>query len=95
MNYTEGVRPEDQNPLLRDPFFRRFFGLPDRQQSPQQLAAGSGVIVDAKNGYVLTNHHVVKDARALQESWRLINSQDIPALNQVLKGARLPAIALK
>jgi Do/DeqQ family serine protease len=51
--------PEEQNPLLRDPFFRRFFGL----QPPQpQLAAGSGVIVDAKHGYVLTNHHVVKDA---------------------------------
>ncbi len=53
--------PEDQNPLLRDPFFRRFFGLPDTPQ--QQLAAGSGVIVDARNGYVLTNHHVVKAAR--------------------------------
>jgi serine protease Do/serine protease DegQ len=51
--------PEEQNPLLRDPFFRRFFGL----QAPQpQLSAGSGVIVDAKNGYVITNHHVIKDA---------------------------------
>ncbi|MGE0873246.1 MAG: DegQ family serine endoprotease [Burkholderiales bacterium] len=53
--------PEAQNPLLRDPFFRRFFGLPEQQQP--QISAGSGVIVDAKNGYVLTNHHVVKDAR--------------------------------
>ena len=53
--------PEDQNPMLRDPFFRRFFGLPDQQQP--QIAAGSGVIVDAKNGYVITNAHVVKDAR--------------------------------
>ena len=51
--------PEEQNPLLRDPFFRRFFGL----QAPQpQLSAGSGVIVDAKNGFVITNHHVIKDA---------------------------------
>src|SRR5512147_312519 len=51
--------PEEQNPLLRDPFFRRFFGL----QAPQpQLSAGSGVIVDAKNGYVITNHHVIRDA---------------------------------
>ena len=51
--------PEEQNPLLRDPFFRRFFGL----QAPQpQLSAGSGVIVDAKTGYVITNHHVIKDA---------------------------------
>jgi serine protease Do/serine protease DegQ len=56
--------PEEQNPLLRDPFFRRFFGAP--QESEPQIAAGSGVIVDAKNGYVITNSHVVKDARAIQ-----------------------------
>jgi serine protease Do/serine protease DegQ len=54
--------PEADNPLLQDPFFRRFFGLPDEQ--PQaRLAAGSGVIVDAASGYVLTNHHVVRGAR--------------------------------
>lgn len=52
--------PEEDNPLLRDPFFRRFFGLPDSSQP--QMAAGSGVIVDAKNGYVLTNRHVINDA---------------------------------
>src|SRR5438270_79496 len=56
--------PEDQNPMLRDPFFRRFFGMPE--QSEPQIAAGSGVIVDAKNGYVITNAHVVKDAREIQ-----------------------------
>ncbi len=56
--------PEEQNPLLRDPFFRRFFGVPE--QSAPQIAAGSGVIVDAKNGYVMTNAHVVKDAREIQ-----------------------------
>jgi len=56
--------PEEQNPLLRDPFFRRFFGQP--QQSQPQISAGSGVIVDAKNGYVITNAHVVKDAREIQ-----------------------------
>ena len=51
--------PEENNPLARDPYFRRFFGL----RSPEpQLSAGSGVIVDAKSGYVLTNHHVIKDA---------------------------------
>jgi serine protease DegQ len=49
--------PEEQNPLMRDPFFRRFFGAP--QQSQPQISAGSGVIVDAKNGYVITNAHVV------------------------------------
>jgi len=51
--------PEENNPLARDPFFRRFFGL----RSPEpQLSAGSGVIVSAKNGHVVTNHHVIKDA---------------------------------
>src|ERR687888_1502142 len=56
--------PEQENPLMRDPFFRRFFGMP--QSSEPQIAAGSGVIVDAKNGYVITNAHVVKDAREIQ-----------------------------
>ena len=55
--------PEEENPLMRDPFFRRFFGVP--QQAEPQIAAGSGVIVDAKNGYVNTNSHVVKDAREI------------------------------
>jgi len=53
--------PQEDNPLFRDPFFRRFFNLPDRPQREEQ-AAGSGVIVDAAKGYVLTNHHVIKDA---------------------------------
>jgi Do/DeqQ family serine protease len=53
--------PQEDNPLFRDPFFRRFFNLPDRPQHEEQ-AAGSGVIVDAAKGYVLTNHHVIKDA---------------------------------
>jgi serine protease Do/serine protease DegQ len=52
--------PVEDNPLFRDPFFRRFFNLPDRPQTEQ--AAGSGVIVDASRGYVLTNHHVIKNA---------------------------------
>jgi serine protease Do/serine protease DegQ len=52
--------PMEDNPLFRDPFFRRFFNLPERTQREQ--AAGSGVIVDAQRGYVLTNNHVVHDA---------------------------------
>jgi len=53
--------PLEANPLFQDPFFRRFFNLPDRPQRREQ-AAGSGVIVDAARGYVLTNNHVIKDA---------------------------------
>jgi Do/DeqQ family serine protease len=56
--------PLEDNPLFRDPFFRRFFNLPDRPQRQEQ-ASGSGVIVDAPHGYVLTNHHVIKDAEQI------------------------------
>lgn len=51
--------PAETNPLYNDPFFRRYFNLPEQQQ---RLSAGSGVIVDADKGYILTNHHVVADA---------------------------------
>jgi len=53
--------PMEDNPLFRDPFFRRFFNLPDRPQRREQ-SAGSGVIIDAQRGYVLTNHHVIHQA---------------------------------
>jgi Do/DeqQ family serine protease len=49
----------ETNPLYNDPFFRRYFNLPEMRQ---RLSAGSGVIVDADKGYILTNHHVVADA---------------------------------
>lgn len=55
--------PEQDNPMLQDPFFRRFFGLPE--PSRPQMSAGSGVIVDARQGYVITNHHVVRDAQQI------------------------------
>lgn len=60
--------PDEQNPMLRDPVFRQFFGLPQRAEP--QIAAGSGVIVDAKNGYVITNAHVIKDAREIKVTLR-------------------------
>lgn len=54
------------NPLLRDPFFRHFFQIPDtgsqQQQQQQKNSLGSGVIVDSQNGYILTNNHVIDKA---------------------------------
>ena len=51
-----------------DEMFRRFFGLPDfgGGRSREVASAGSGVIVDAANGYILTNHHVVDGADKIQ-----------------------------
>ncbi len=63
-----GSAPIQQNPLLSDPRFRDFFGVPEGQmpQSQPTMGAGSGVIIDAANGYVLTNHHVVADADKIE-----------------------------
>jgi Do/DeqQ family serine protease len=50
------------NPLINDPFFRRFFNVPDQPRERVSQSLGSGVIVDAKEGYVLTNNHVIAGA---------------------------------
>jgi S1-C subfamily serine protease len=57
--------PAQQNPLLQDPFFRRYFGIPDAALQPA-IAAGSGVIVDGQRGLVITNFHVVQNAQAVE-----------------------------
>ena len=58
---TRGV----PSPFFNDPFFRRFFGDEfghgERPREHKQAGLGSGVIVD-KEGYILTNNHVIKDA---------------------------------
>jgi len=61
-----------------DEMFRRFFGLPDFEGGSREVAsAGSGVIVDADNGYILTNHHVVDGADKIQIS--LFNDDSLDA----------------
>ncbi|MFT5221647.1 MAG: Do/DeqQ family serine protease, partial [Gammaproteobacteria bacterium] len=45
-----------------EPFFRRFFNFPDMERIQETSSLGSGVIVDAKKGLILTNNHVIKDA---------------------------------
>jgi len=52
----------ETHPLLRDPFFRYFFELPRKRRERENQSLGSGVIVDAERGIVLTNHHVVDQA---------------------------------
>lgn len=42
--------------------FNRESPLQDRQSLPRRQGAGSGVIIDAQQGYIVTNHHVVEEA---------------------------------
>lgn len=51
-----------RNPLLEDPFFRRFFNVPEQRRYRRTQSAGSGVVVDAGQGYIVTNNHVVARA---------------------------------
>ncbi|MBP6514417.1 MAG: DegQ family serine endoprotease [Steroidobacteraceae bacterium] len=55
-----------QHPFFDDPEFRRFFGMPPGGGTPQERefqSAGSGVIVDMRQGYIVTNAHVVENAK--------------------------------
>jgi Do/DeqQ family serine protease len=76
VNVNTITRVRVRSPLLEDPFFRRFFNVPDAPRERVSQSLGSGVIVDAENGYVLTNNHVIaradeisvglKDGRSLE-----------------------------
>lgn len=59
--YTQ-TRVRIRSPLLDDPFFRHFFNIPDQPRERISQSLGSGVIVDAAKGYVLTNNHVIAGA---------------------------------
>ena len=68
--------PLAQNPLLQDPFFRRYMGVPDSALQPA-ISAGSGVIVDAERGLVVTNFHVIRNASAVEVGLR--DERNLPA----------------
>jgi Do/DeqQ family serine protease len=75
-----------QNPLLEDPFFRRFFDIPDMPRERQFQSAGSGVIFDAKNGYIVTNAHVVDNATEIT-----VTLQDGRDLTATVVGSDVPS----
>jgi len=56
----------ENNPLVQDPLFPQFFNLRDQPIERETEAVGSGVIVDAAHGYVLTNSHVVENATNIE-----------------------------
>ena len=59
---VKGSTSRRNNPLYNDPFFRRFFNVPEQAPSRPRQSVGSGVIINADEGYVLTNHHVINNA---------------------------------
>ena len=59
---TKNMAQQRENPLLQDPFFRRFFQIPNTPRKRSTQSLGSGVIVDAKKGLIITNHHVIDKA---------------------------------
>ncbi len=60
--YTSKITREEGKPLFKNPVFQRYFGDPrSKPRIHRENSLGSGVVVD-HNGYILTNHHVVKGA---------------------------------
>ena len=62
VNINSKTRVRVRNPFLDDPFFRQFFGMQNAPRERIEQSLGSGVIIDAAKGYVLTNNHVVEGA---------------------------------
>src|ERR1700675_1369288 len=58
---------QNRNPLLDDPIFRRFFGVPGQGPEQMQRSLGSGVMVDP-SGLVVTNVHVIEGADEVKVS---------------------------
>jgi Do/DeqQ family serine protease len=81
---------ENRNPLMDDPFFRRFFG-PQFGGPREQRSLGSGVIVDA-GGLVVTNNHVIDGADQVKVS--LADKREF-AVDVVLKDARTDLAVLR
>ena len=67
---TTGHVRIQENPLFSDPFFRHFFDLPEQPRERQTQSLGSGVVVDASKGYILTNNHVIDRADEIKVTLR-------------------------
>ena len=59
---------EGKNNYIDDPFLRKFFNIPDQQKSKKRNRSGlgSGVIIDSKKGYIITNNHVIAKAKDIK-----------------------------
>src|SRR5258705_214233 len=82
---------QNRNPLLDDPIFRRFFGVPGQQPEQMQRSLGSGVMVDP-SGLVVTNNHVIEGADQVKVS--LSDKREFEA-EIVLKDSRTDLAVLR
>src|ERR1700704_3062844 len=82
---------QNRNPLLDDPMFRRFFGVPGQQPEQMQRSLGSGVMVDS-SGLVVTNNHVIEGADQVKIS--LSDKREFEA-EIVLKDSRTDLAVLR
>src|SRR5258707_15823127 len=82
---------QSRNPLLDDPIFRRFFGVPGQQPEQMQRSLGSGVMVDS-SGLVVTNNHVIEGADQVKVS--LADKREFEA-EIVLKDSRTDLSVLR
>jgi serine protease DegQ len=62
VNISTKTRVAVRDAYFDDPIFRQFFGLPSQPRERVEQSLGSGVVVDAAKGYILTNNHVVGGA---------------------------------
>ena len=91
VNVYAGKTVQTRNPLLDDPIFRRFFGVPGQQPEQMQRSLGSGVMVDP-SGLVVTNNHVIEGADQVKIS--LADKREFEA-EIVLKDSRTDLAVLR
>ena len=82
---------QNRNPLMDDPMFRRFFGVPGQQPEQMQRSLGSGIMVDS-SGLVVTNNHVIEGADQVKVS--LSDKREFEA-EIVLKDSRTDLAVLR
>ena len=61
-------KAEEKTQQIDDPFLRKFFNIPGQQKSRKKNRAGlgSGVIINSKKGYIITNNHVIAKAKDIK-----------------------------